>query len=215
MRAADELALCGREPGRRPYLLLQRSAEDEVALSGLDHSQVAGCDLPRNCRMLGQSTEPAGARMRILITGACGFVGSSVAEALLQRREGVSICGVDNLPRPGSENNRRRLRELGVEFIHGDIRMASDVENLPAVDWVVDAAANPSVLAGVRGYASSRQLFEHNLASLVNVLEHCKRQKSGLILLSTNRVYSIPALRSLPLKTTTDAFQLDGSAALP
>src|SRR5271157_4902241 len=108
--------------------------------------------------------------MRILITGICGCAGSSIAEALLERRENVSIVGIDNLQRPGSEINRRRLRKLGVQVIHGDIRSASDFESVPAADgvpaadWVIDAAANPSVLAGVRG-SSSRQLFEHNLGS--------------------------------------------------
>src|SRR5258708_5227838 len=87
--------------------------------------------------------------MQILITGICGFVGSSLAECLLQRREGFSIWGIDNLMRPGSETNRARLRHLGVNFVHGDIRAASDFETLPAADWVIDAAANPSVLAGL------------------------------------------------------------------
>lgn len=153
--------------------------------------------------------------MKLLITGVCGFVGSSLAETLLQRREDLSICGIDNLQRPGSELNRERLRRLGVQFVHGDIRAASDMESLPASDWVIDAAANASVLAGIQGNGSSRQLFEHNLASAGNVLEYCKRHKAGLVLLSSSRVYSISALRALPLKTTADAFQLDGSAGLP
>ncbi len=153
--------------------------------------------------------------MRVLITGACGFVGSSVAEALLERHEGISITGIDNLQRTGSEYNRTRLRKMGVTFLHGDIRAASDFENLPPADWVIDAAANASVLAGVQGNGSSRQLFEHNLASLVNVLEYCKRHKAGFLLLSTSRVYSIPALASLPLKSAGNAFQLDCKAPLP
>ena len=153
--------------------------------------------------------------MKILITGVCGFAGSAVAEALLERREGISIAGIDNLHRPGSEINRVRLRQRGVKFIQGDIRMASDFEALPAADWVIDAAANPSVLAGLQDTFSSRQLFEHNLASLVNVLEYCKAHRAGLVLLSTSRVYSIPALRSLPLKEGEDAYRLDPHADLP
>ncbi|MGB9455210.1 MAG: NAD-dependent epimerase/dehydratase family protein [Bryobacteraceae bacterium] len=153
--------------------------------------------------------------MRILITGACGFVGSSVAESLLERRPGLAIVGLDNLMRPGSETNRARLRKLGVALIHADIRAASDLENLPAADWVIDAAASPSVLAGVQGALSSRQLFEHNLASLANLLEYAKRHKAGFVLLSSSRVYSIPVLRSLPLKIGGCAFQLDCSAPLP
>jgi CDP-paratose 2-epimerase len=153
--------------------------------------------------------------MKILITGICGFVGSSLAASLLERRQGISIHGIDNLMRPGSELNRARLQELGVALTHGDIRMPSDFESLPAVDWVIDAAANPSVLAGTQAGFSSRQLIEHNLGSVVNVLEYCKAHKAGLLLMSTSRVYSIPALTSLPLKAEGDAFCLDETAQMP
>jgi CDP-paratose 2-epimerase len=153
--------------------------------------------------------------MKILITGICGFAGTAIAEALLERREGLTISGIDNLHRPGSEINRVRLRKRGIKFIQGDIRQASDFEVLPAADWVIDAAANPSVLAGLPGNVSSRQLFEHNLGSIVNVLEFCKAHRAGLLLLSSSRVYSIPALKSLPLKHTADAFYLDQKAELP
>jgi CDP-paratose 2-epimerase len=153
--------------------------------------------------------------MKILITGICGFAGSAIAEYLLARLEGVSICGIDNLMRPGSETNRTRLRQLGVQFIHGDIRCASDVGALPRADWVIDAAANPSVLAGVSGNGSSRQLLDHNLVGCLHILEYCKKHASGFILLSTSRVYSIPRLAQLPLKDNGDAFELNCSTTLP
>jgi CDP-paratose 2-epimerase len=153
--------------------------------------------------------------VKLLITGICGFVGSALAECLLDRREGLSICGVDNLMRPGSETNRRRLQKLGITFFHGDIRAASDFDSLPPADWVIDAAANASVLAGLKGDFSSRQLFEHNLAGVLNVLEYCKAHQAGLLLLSTNRVYSIPVLASIPLRVNGSAFHLDDAASLP
>ena len=153
--------------------------------------------------------------MNLLITGVCGFVGSALAESLLERIEGLSICGIDNLMRPGSEMNRSHLRKLGVQFIHGDIRTASDFEAVPKVDWVIDAAANPSVLAGLAGGCTSRQLLEHNLASLIHILEYCKRHEAGLLLLSSSRVYSIPALTALPLRDCGQAFELDDSHPLP
>jgi CDP-paratose 2-epimerase len=98
---------------------------------------------------------------------------------------------------------------------HGDVRNSSDFETLPPVDWVIDAAANPSVLAGIDGTTSSRQLIEHNLLGTVNILEYCKRVGAGLILLSTSRVYSIRKLSSLPLRVRDDAFELDGDKPLP
>jgi CDP-paratose 2-epimerase len=148
--------------------------------------------------------------MKILITGICGFVGSALAESLLASAEGLTLCGIDNLMRPGSELNRMRLRAMGVEFIHGDIRSAGDVAALPKSDWVIDAAANPSVLAGWSG-SSSRSLFEHNLAALGNVLEYCKSHGAGLLHLSTSRVYSIAALAGIPLLVKDSAFVLDDS----
>ncbi|HEY1107064.1 MAG TPA: NAD-dependent epimerase/dehydratase family protein, partial [Opitutaceae bacterium] len=108
--------------------------------------------------------------------------------------------------RPGSESNRAELKRLGVKLFHGDLRAASDLETLPAVDWVIDAAANPSVLAGVDGKTSSRQLIEHNLGGTVNMLEFCKQHRAGFILLSTSRVYSIAPLAALPMTADNDAF---------
>jgi CDP-paratose 2-epimerase len=153
--------------------------------------------------------------MKLLITGACGFVGSELASSLLQRMEGLTITGIDNLMRPGSELNRPRLRALGVKVTHADIRSAADLDVLPPADLVIDAAANPSVLAGIGGRGSSRQLLENNLVGMVNVLEYCRDHSAGLILLSSSRVYSIPALAALPLVVKEKAFHLDCSGALP
>ena len=145
--------------------------------------------------------------MRILISGACGFVGSTLARSLAESGAGHSLFGFDNFIRPGSESNRDALKKIGVKLFHGDLRAPSDLETLPAVDWVIDAAANPSVLAGVDGKTSSRQLIEHNLGGTVNMLEFCKTHRTGFILLSTSRVYSIPPLASLPVEVADHAFR--------
>ena len=153
--------------------------------------------------------------MKILITGICGFAGSHLAKALLERMEDARITGIDNLLRQGSETNRQALRRLGVDFVHGDLRMRSDVDALPDCDWVIDAAANPSVLAGVDGRSSSRQLTEHNLGGTINILEYCRERKAGLILLSTSRVYSVRHLSALPVAPRDGAFVLDAGRPLP
>lgn len=153
--------------------------------------------------------------MHLLITGICGFVGSTLARALLEAREGLEITGIDNFIRPGSQTNIDALKRLGVKLIHGDVRAASDFESLPKVDWLIDCAANPSVLAGVDGKTSSRQLIEHNLGGTINMLEYCKAHRAGFILLSTSRVYSIPPLAELPVVVEDRAFSPDTSRPLP
>ncbi len=151
--------------------------------------------------------------MKVLITGICGFVGSVLARGLIQHwdvaGDHLEIIGLDNFSRPGSETNKTELKKLGVRLFHGDIRLREDVENLPVVDWVIDAAANASVLAGVDGSVSSRQIMNYNLSSTLNLLEYCKKCIAGFILLSTSRVYSISGLASLPIKSDTNAFSLN------
>lgn len=146
--------------------------------------------------------------MRILISGVCGFVGSTLARAFAETGASHEIIGFDNFIRPGSETNRAELKRHGVKLFHGDLRATSDLETLPAVEWVIDAAANPSVLAGVDGRTSSRQVVEHNLGGTINLLEFCKHHRAGFILLSTSRVYSIAPLATLPVEPVNGAFSL-------
>ncbi|MGE9291477.1 MAG: NAD-dependent epimerase/dehydratase family protein [Puniceicoccales bacterium] len=149
--------------------------------------------------------------MKILVTGACGFVGSSIIKYLLEQLPEIEIYGIDNLSRPGSTDNWNSLRLIGVTLLHRDIRIPNDFASLPKVDWVIDAAANPSVLAGLDNESSSGNLMENNLIGTIHTLEYCKRTGAGLVLLSTSRVYSIKGLSKIPLTTTQSRFEIDPS----
>jgi len=152
--------------------------------------------------------------MKILLTGICGFAGSVITRALLEHRSGLGIFGLDNLSRKGSETNLAPLRALGCDIRIGDVRDRDVLATLPAVDWIIDCAANPSVLAGVDG-SSSRDLVDQNLYGTVNLLELCKTWKAGFTLLSTSRVYSIAALVGLPMEKTPTRFELSSTASGP
>ena len=151
--------------------------------------------------------------MRILISGICGFAGSTLARAL--HASGHQVTGFDNFIRPGSQTNREPLEKLGVRVITADLRFALQIDALPAADFVVDAAANPSVLAGIDGQTSSRELVDHNLIGTVNMLEYCKVHQAGLILLSTSRVYSIAPLATLSVLVKNNALVPDVTKPLP
>ncbi len=151
----------------------------------------------------------------LLITGACGFVGSRLIQTWRHRGDTRSIVGIDNFNRPGSEFNRDRLRQWGVKLVAGDLRCRSDVESLPPADVVIDAAALPSVLGGVDGKSSPRQVVEHNLVGTINLLEYCRLHKAAFVLLSTSRVYSLDVLASLPMQVEGDAFAPDAAVTLP
>ena len=153
--------------------------------------------------------------MKILIAGICGFVGSTIAQALVEDSTNYQIFGIDNFSRSGSWINKKRLTELGITIYHGDIRNPSDLETLPKLDWIIDAAANPSVLAGVDGRTSSFQLIQNNLYGTVNLLELCRRYDAGFTLISTSRVYSIPPLANLSIQESDRAFYPDPQQNFP
>ncbi|MBM4020704.1 MAG: NAD-dependent epimerase/dehydratase family protein [Planctomycetes bacterium] len=159
--------------------------------------------------------------MKILLAGGCGFVGAAICRRLLAARTGVSITVIDSLRRRGSETNVADLEARGVRVVHGDVRLAADIDPLGPVDWVIDAAAEPSVLAGTAagGHTGRRQLVDHNLLGTVNLLEAAARWQAGVVLLSTSRVYAIPALAALPMVKRAGrgaaCFALDETRPLP
>jgi CDP-paratose 2-epimerase len=159
--------------------------------------------------------------MKTLVTGGCGFVGAAVCRRLVAHVPGIEITVLDSLRRIGAEMNRSAMHALGVRVVHGDVRMPSDIDAIGPFDWVIDAAAEPSVLAGAAGArgATPRQLIEHNLLGTVNLLEAAARWNAGVFLLSTSRVYSIPAILALRLREVGGphglAFGIDASQPLP
>lgn len=159
--------------------------------------------------------------MKILVAGGCGFVGAAVCRRLLAARAGVAITVIDSLRRRGSETNVADLEARGIRVVHGDVRLATDVDPLGPFDWVIDAAAEPSVLAGTTAgeHTGRRQLLDHNLTGTVNLLEAAARWQAGVVLLSTSRVHSIPALVALPMVERTgrgaSTFALDVALPLP
>lgn len=145
--------------------------------------------------------------MKILITGICGFAANALVRSLLQSRENLQIRGIDNLSRPGSETNLDPLRALGCEIQVADLRDPAVLEHAQSVDWLIDAAANPSVLAGILPNSAPRDLLDINLISTVPMLELCRRQTIPFTLLSTSRVYGLEALQQIPLETHENAFR--------
>jgi CDP-paratose 2-epimerase len=141
----------------------------------------------------------------VLITGGVGFVGFHLAKALRQNSPDLKITLFDNLKRRGSEFNIPTAQKLGMHFVHGDLRIADDLESLSTADLMIEASAEPSVLAGTRGDSPAYAL-ETNLVGTIRALEWTRKRGGAFLFLSTSRVFSIEALKSLPLTEETTRF---------
>jgi CDP-paratose 2-epimerase len=150
---------------------------------------------------------------RVLVLGGAGFIGSSLAIGLKSSYPDWQITCLDNLRRRGSELNLPRLKHLGVEFVHGDIRSPSDLDpEFFRVDTIIDCSAEPSVLAG---FASPQYVLQTNLLGTINVLELARITQARLLFLSTSRVYPIASLKSVELVELPTRFAIASSQTLP
>ena len=152
--------------------------------------------------------------MKVLITGGAGFIGANIAVGLVARHPGWAVTAFDNLQRRGSELNLPRLRREGVDFVHGDVRSATDLTDLGEVDAVIECSAEPSVLAGVDGSGLGR-IMGTNLVGACACVELCRRQDATLVFLSTSRVYPMSPLRALGLRETMTRFEIEDRQAVP
>jgi CDP-paratose 2-epimerase len=151
--------------------------------------------------------------MRILVTGGAGFVGGNICVTLAERKQDWELVAFDNLHRRGSELNLPRLREAGVRFVHGDVREQDDLLAVGHIDALIEASAEPSVLAGLADGVD--YLVRTNLLGAFNSLELCRRHGAQLVFLSTSRVYPVAALRDLAYSEAPTRFELDTEQARP
>jgi UDP-glucose 4-epimerase len=99
--------------------------------------------------------------MNILITGGAGFIGSNLAEELLEKHEVVII---DDLSTGRMEN----VENLDVELVHGSITDLDLLkENFRGVDYVFHQAALPSVQRSVENPVRANEV---NVCGTLNVL---------------------------------------------
>lgn len=148
-----------------------------------------------------------------LITGGAGFLGSHISIRLKESKSNIKVIAFDNLRRRGSELNLRRLRDHGVQFIHGDIRNKEDIEAIGKVNCIIECSADPSVLSGLG--SSPEYIVNTNLFGTLNCLEIARKHESDFIFISTSRVYPVDLLNSIQYHETDSRFDIIEDQELP
>ncbi|MGH7847002.1 MAG: NAD-dependent epimerase/dehydratase family protein [Candidatus Binatia bacterium] len=129
--------------------------------------------------------------MKTLVTGAAGFIGSHLAERLLQ--DGYEVCGVDkfleNYPRQSKEQNLSGLlRHPRFRFVEGDLVHLSLPELIDGAVYVFHLAAQPGVRAS---WGKEFEQYTHNnLLATQRLLEACKGSRiEKFVFASSSSVY--------------------------
>lgn len=146
-------------------------------------------------------------RMRCLITGAAGFIGSHLAEALVA--EGHEVLGLDSFtdyyPEEIKRSNLSGLRdEPAFELVEGDLLRVGLAGLLRGVSWVFHQAAQ----AGVRASwgALFRTYSDNNVLGTQRLLEAVRETGPGkirrVVYASSSSVYGDAEEARTPEETT-------------
>lgn len=129
--------------------------------------------------------------MRVVITGAAGFIGSRFAELLLADAERLGYDDVvllDALTYSGRRENMDRAIGAGARFVHGSINDAAVVDQaLAGAHAVVHLAAESHV---DRSITAARDFFLTNVLGTQQLLEGARRAGvERFVHVSTDEVY--------------------------
>ena len=127
--------------------------------------------------------------MRILLTGAAGFLGSHLVSKLLD--SGHEVIGIDDLSTGSIKNLSEPLKHPLFRFTEHDVRLPLHAQVEAILNFACPASPKNYQLDPVR-------TIETNFLGVINMLHLAKETKARLIQASTSEVYGDPSISPQP-----------------
>lgn len=126
--------------------------------------------------------------MKLLVTGAAGFIGSAYVEHVLTSHKDDEVIGLDLLTYAGNLMNLVRFRDSGrFRFVQGDIADSDLIENVVSdVDAIVNFAAESHV---DRSLLDPAAFARANVIGVMTLLEAARKSGVRMLQVSTDEVY--------------------------
>ena len=127
--------------------------------------------------------------MKIIVTGGCGFVGSTLCLFLKKNLPNSTILSIDNLSKIYSKFNNNILKKNKIKNVVVNLGKFNCFNNIKfKSDFIIDCSAEPSVEASKKNIS---KVISSNFLSTHNILEKTKIDDSKLIFISSSRAYPI------------------------
>ena len=123
--------------------------------------------------------------MKILITGACGHIGSYLIENIYKVKKIKKVFLIDNFNTQRYQTLFNLNKKIKYSFFDIDLSK-NNLAKFEKVDYVLHFAS----LTNAQGSFNKRkEMFRNNLGCMKNIIEYCRRTKAKLLHLSSTSVY--------------------------
>ena len=124
--------------------------------------------------------------MKIIITGACGHIGSYIAENIYKIKKVKKTILVDNLKSNRFCSIFNLNKRNNLEFYIKDLNDIESLDKFKKIDYLIHCA---SMTNAEKSFGKEKEMYKNNLNCLNTVVNYCKKNKVKLIHLSSTSVY--------------------------
>ena len=126
--------------------------------------------------------------MKILITGACGHIGTHIVENIHKIKGVKDLILLDNLNSSKINSLFNLKTKIKIKFHEIDVAHSNDLFKFKKIDVLIHCA---SMTNAERSFGIKKIMFKNNINCMKNVIRFCKKNKTKLIHISSTSVYGV------------------------
>ena len=124
--------------------------------------------------------------MKILITGACGHIGSYLSENIFKIKKISKTILIDNLKSNRFNSLFNFQKKNNLNFFVRDLNNINCLDDFNNIDTIIHCA---SMTNAEKSFSKEKEMYKNNLNAMKTVIRYCKKKNTKLIHISSTSVY--------------------------
>ncbi len=124
--------------------------------------------------------------MKLLITGACGHIGSYLAQNIHKIKKVKKCYLIDNIKTTNINSLFKSKKKNKLKFYITDLTKKDSLDNFKDVDCIIHLA---SMTNAASSFKRKKEMYDNNLKCMKNIINFCIKRKVKLIHISSTSIY--------------------------
>ena len=124
--------------------------------------------------------------MKILITGACGHIGSYISENIHKIKKVKNTILVDNLKSNRFDSLFNSKKKNNLNFFIKDLNNINCLNQFKDIDLIIHCA---SMTNAEKSFGKEKEMYNNNINCMKTVIKYCIKNNTKLVHLSSTSVY--------------------------